>query len=157
MQESNEQKYLRGAAILAAASIFVKIIGAVYKIPIFQPSVLDDVGVGAFQVTYNIYTLILTISIAGVPVALSRLVSSANAIGDTSLVRQYFSTALPAFLFVGAAAMFVMFWFADEISLLMRNPLAAPGTRVLAPAVFFAAIISGVSLILSILRFAATS
>ena len=140
MQESKEQKYLKGAAILAAASVFVKLIGAVYKIPIYN--ILDDGGRGSFQVTYNVYTLILTISTAGVPAAMSRLVSSANAGGSARLVKRYFSSALPAFLVLGLIAMIAMFVFADAFAGLMNDSLAAPGIRVLAPSVFFACIIS---------------
>jgi len=140
LQESKKTNYLTGAAILAAASIFVKIIGAVYKIPIIN--ILGDEGTGYFQVTYNIYTLIITISTAGIPVALSRLVSSAAARGNTGLVKRYFSVALPAFIAIGVIAMLVMFFFADNFARLMNNSPAASGMRVLAPAVFFVCIIS---------------
>ena len=140
MQETKKQNYLKGAAILAAASIFVKIIGAVYKIPIF--SEMGVAGVGAFQVTYNIYTLILTIATAGVPVAISRMVSAAAATGNTGLVKRYFSVALPAFSVIGVAAMMIMFLFADNLAGFMNNSLAGPGIRVMAPAVFFVCIIS---------------
>jgi len=140
LQETKKQNYLKGAAILAAASIFVKIIGAIYKIPIFN--ILDEEGTGDFQVTYNIYTLILTIATAGIPVALSRMVSAADASGKTSLVKRYFSVALPAFSLIGVAAMLVMFFGADTFTGLLNNSLAAPGVRVLAPAVFFACIIA---------------
>ena len=138
MLESDKQNYLKGAAILAAASIFVKIIGAVYKIPIFN--VLDDEGTGSFQITYSVYTLVLTISTAGIPAALSRLVSSASARNETNLVKRYFSVSLPAFMLIGFVAMLVMFVFADTFAGLMNNSLAAPGIRVLAPAVFFVCI-----------------
>ena len=140
MTEANKQNFLKGAAILAAASIFVKIVGAIYKIPIFN--ILDDAGIGAFQVTYNIYVLILTIATAGLPVALSRLVASANATGKTGLVQRYFSVALPAFALIGIAAMLLMYFFAVPISEFYHNTLAAPGIRVLAPAVFFVCIIA---------------
>ena len=125
---------------MAAASIFVKIIGAIYKIPIFN--VLDDEGIGYFQVTYNVYTLVLTIATAGVPVALSRLVSSAAARGDTGLVKKYFKVSLPAFLIIGAIAMAVMLIFADDFARLMNSSPSAPGIRVLSPAVLFVCIIS---------------
>ena len=140
LQEIKKQNYLKGAAILAAATVFVKIIGAVYKIPIFN--VMGDAGIGSFQVTYNIYTLVLTIATAGVPVALSRMVSTAAATGHMSLVKRYFSMALPAFTIIGLIAMSIMFFFADSLSALMNNSLAAPGIRVLAPAVLFVCIIS---------------
>ena len=140
MQEQGKQNFLKGAAILAAAQIFVKIVGAIYKIPI--ANVLDDEGRGSFSVTYDVYTLLLTISTAGIPAALSRLVSTANAKGKTSLVRRYFSVALPSFIVIGAIAMLIMFVFAQSFANLMNDSLAAPGVRVLAPAVFFACIIS---------------
>jgi len=141
-QETEKSNYLKGAAILAAASIFVKIIGAIYKIPLFQDGVLGDEGTGDFQVTYSVYTLILTISTAGVPAALSRLVSAAKAKGDINLVKRYFSLAMPAFALIGFIAMLLMLLFADNFAGLMNNTKAAPGIRVLAPAVFFACIIS---------------
>jgi len=140
LQEQKKQNFLKSAAILAAASILVKIIGAIYKIPIFN--ILDDGGRGSFQVTYNVYTLILTISTAGLPAALSRLISSAAATGKMSLVKRYFSVSLPAFVIIGFIAMLAMFLFADSFAGLMNDSLAAPGIRVLAPAVFFVCIIS---------------
>jgi len=140
LQELKKQNFLKGAAILAAASIFVKIVGAIYKIPVY--SILGAEGTGVFQVTYNIYTLILTISTAGIPVALSRLVSAAAARGNTGLVKRYFSVALPSFILIGLVAMALMYLYSDGLARLMNNSLAAPGIRVLAPAVFFVCIIS---------------
>lgn len=140
MQESKNPNYLKGAAILMVASMFVKFASAAYKIPLFN--IIDDVGRGAFQVTYNVFTLILTISTAGIPTALSRLIASANAQGDKTLVNRYFSVAMPSFILIGLFAMLIMFFFADALAGLMHNPLAAYGIRVLSPAVFFACIIS---------------
>ncbi|MCL2365901.1 MAG: polysaccharide biosynthesis protein [Oscillospiraceae bacterium] len=140
MPDSRSQNYLKGAAILAAASILAKVISVVYKIPLFQ--IMDAAGRGTFQVTYNVFALILAISTAGIPAALSRMVSSANASDNNKLARRYFSVALPAFIIIGAVAMLVMFFFADYFAMQMNNSLAAPGIRVLSPAVFFACIIA---------------
>ena len=140
MDDLRTQNFIKGTAILAATSIFVKIIGAIYKLPLFN--ILGDAGTGAFQVTYSVYTLILNVATAGVPVALSRMVSSASAVGNTSLVKRYFKVALPVFTLIGVAAMLLMFFFADQLAGAMNNSLAAPGIQVLAPAVFFVCIIS---------------
>jgi len=140
LQETKKRNFLTGAAILAATSVFVKIVGAIFKIPIYN--ILDDAGTGAFQVTYSIYTLILTISIAGIPAALSRLVSAATAKGDAALVKRYFSVAMPAFLLIGFAAMLMMFFFADTFAMFAKNSMASMGIRVLAPAVLFSCVIS---------------
>ena len=140
LQEQKTQNFIKGAAILAATSIFVKILGAVYKIPLFN--ILGDVGKGSFQVTYSVYTLILNIATAGIPVALSRMVSSAAATGKTNLVKRYFKVAMPAFILIGVAAMSLMLLFANQLAGAMNNSLAAPGIMVLAPAVFFVCVIS---------------
>ena len=63
LAESRKQSYLTGAAILAATVALTKVVGFVYKIPLFN--MLGDAGSGHFNVMYNIYTLVLTISTAG--------------------------------------------------------------------------------------------
>ncbi|MCL2151447.1 MAG: polysaccharide biosynthesis protein [Oscillospiraceae bacterium] len=140
MREPVKQNFIKSAAILAAASIIVKIIGAIYKIPLFN--ILDDAGTGSYQVTYNVYILLLTISTAGIPAALSRLVSTAAASGQGRLAKRYFSVALPAFIVIGVAVTLVMYLFADAFAGWMNDSLAAPGIRVLAPAVLFVCVIS---------------
>ena len=140
IHNSRQLDFFKGAAILAAASIFVKIVGAIYKIPIFN--ILDDAGTGYFQATFSVYSLILTIATFGIPLAISRLVSSASAKGKGLLVKRYFNVSLPAFSFIGIIAMLLMFFFADNFAAFIRNTPAANGIRVLAPAVFFVCIIA---------------
>ena len=140
MQEHKKQNFLKGAAILAATGVFVKIVGAVYQLPILNA--LGDEGAGYFHVTYMVYGLLLAISTAGVPVALSRLISSAAARGNTALIKRYYSVAMPAFIVIGIVVMCIMFFFADGLAELMGSSHAALGIRVLAPAVFFVCLIS---------------
>ena len=140
MPEQRSQSFLRGAAILAATGVFVKIVGAIYKIPIFR--VMGDEGTGYFQATYNVYALILAISTVGIPVAMSRLVSSSLAQGKNSLAKRYFSVAMPAFVIIGIVVMTAMFIFAGELAELVNSSLATFGIRVLSPAVFFVCVIA---------------
>jgi len=86
--------------------------------------------------------MILAISTAGVPVALSRLVSSAASRGNNALVKRYFSVAMPAFLIIGAIVMALMLFFAQDVATMIGSSLAATGIQVLAPAVFFVCIIA---------------
>ena len=140
MREETRQSFIKGATILTAVSLLVRVVSTLYKLPLFN--ILDAPGRGAFQTTYNVFGLILALSTAGIPVALSRLVSSANAKGNTTLVRRYFSVALPTFSIVGIIAMLVMFFFAEDLAELLGSELAAPGIMVLAPATFFSCIIA---------------
>ena len=140
MHESNKQNYLRGAAVLAAASILVKIVSGIYKMPI--QNVLGEIGSGHFQITYNIYMFILAISTQGIPVALSRLIAAAEATGRPRLTKRYFSVAMPAFIVIGVIFSAAMAIFADELAGFFEDSLSAPGIQVMAPAILFVCIIS---------------
>lgn len=131
---------MRGAAILAATAVIVKIISGLYKLPLY--SMLDDNTAGYYQVAYNIYMLLFAISTAGIPIALSRLVSAASAIGDKRLVKRYFAVSLPVFALLGLILMVLVFLFADNIAVFQGSPDAAEGIRILAPAVFFGCVIA---------------
>ena len=65
-----------GAAVLAAGVVIVKIIGALFKIPL--ANILGETGNADFNNAYNIYAVLLTISTAGLPVALSKMISEAK-------------------------------------------------------------------------------
>ena len=72
---SKKQTFLHGAALLAMATAVVKIIGALYKIPLKM--IIGDLGFGYFNTAYEVYSVLLMISTAGFPVAMSRMVSEA--------------------------------------------------------------------------------
>ena len=76
---SNQQKkntFYGAAAILTVSTILVKIIGAIFKIPLI--AILPEEAYGDFNGAYNIYSFFLTISTAGLPVALSKTVSECH-------------------------------------------------------------------------------
>ena len=81
MAEAKRQNYLHGAAIMTAGVIVVKVLGALFKIPLGSMKLLGDEGFSHFISAYNIYTLFLTLSTAGFPVALSRMISEADTLG----------------------------------------------------------------------------
>jgi stage V sporulation protein B len=74
LSDIKKQSFVKGAAILAVSAAIIKIMGAIYKIPLQH--IIGDEGMGHFGVTYQIYSLLLTLSTAGLPIALSRMVSS---------------------------------------------------------------------------------
>ena len=66
---SNQQKkntFYGAAAILTVSTILVKIIGAIFKIPLI--AILPEEAYGDFNGAYNIYSFFLTISTAGHPI-----------------------------------------------------------------------------------------
>ncbi len=139
-EPEKKASYLTGAAVLTATVALTKVIGAIYKIPLFN--LLGDEGSGHFNVMYNIYTLILTLSTAGVPVAISRLISEARAQDRPRQAGRYYSVGLWTFTLVGLAGMAVMLLFGRDMAEFMSDPKVYLGVWVLAPAVFFACVLS---------------
>ena len=119
-----------GVAILAVGIAIVKLIGALFKIPLFN--VLGESGATDFNNAYAIYSVLLTISTAGLPVALSKTVSEANTLGRHNHKQKVFRVALMS---MGLVSFAVMWFGADWLSGLMNNSHAAPGIMALAPAV----------------------
>ena len=128
-----QNTFFGGAAILAVGIFVVKIIGMFYKIPLLN--IIGETGSADFTNAYNIYAVLLTISTAGLPVAVSKMVSEANALGRRGQVHQVFRTSLAAFLVLGGVSFLVMYFGAEQLAGLMNDSLAAPGIRALAPAV----------------------
>ena len=136
---SHKQNFLGGVAVLTMAVVVVKLISAVYKIPL--GNLLDDEGMGHFNIAYNVYNFLLQLSTAGFPLALSKMTSEAMALGHFNQVRRQFRVAAVLFFVLGAAASAVMFFCAGPLAELMNNSLAYYPIKVLSPAVFFVCLI----------------
>ena len=133
MATEKKQSFLGGAAILAAGIVIVKIIGAVFKIPLLN--ILGETGAADFNNAYNIYAMLLTLSTAGLPVALSKMVSEANTLGKHRQAQRIFRVSFTVFLTLGVLSFALMWWGNDYLASLLHNPRAAYGIRALAPAV----------------------
>lgn len=136
---AQKQNFFGGVAVLTAAVVVVKIISAIYKIPL--GNILDDEGMGHFNIAYNVYNFLLQLSTAGFPLALSKLTSEALATGRLNQVRRQFRVAAMLFFVLGLAASAVMFFGAGQLAELMNDSLAYYPIKVLAPAVFFVCLI----------------
>ena len=132
-REQKSNTFFGGAAVLAVGILVVKLIGMFYKIPLVN--IIGEAGTADFNNAYNIYAVLLSISTAGLPVAVSKLVSEANALNRRNQVNRVFRLALGLFLAMGTASFLVMFFKADWLAGLMNDTKAAAGIQALAPAV----------------------
>ena len=105
-----KQSFLYGAVILTAGMAVVKVIGALFKIPLQH--FIGEYGMGLFNVAYNFYGPIFSLATAGFPVAVSRLVSENASLGRWNDVRAVKSVAGPVFLAFGAAGAVLLTAFA---------------------------------------------
>ena len=141
---SNAEKkstFFGGAAILAASAILVKVIGAIYRIPL--GNILSDEVMADYNSAYNIYNFFLTISTAGLPVALSKTISEANALGRHNQVQRTFRVAFITFLILGLISFFCMTVLAAPMAqIVISNPKAVYCVMALAPSVLCVCIMS---------------
>ena len=124
MAKEQRQSFISGAAVLAAAVAVTKVLGAVYKIPL--GNLLDKEGMAHFYVAYNIYSLLLILSTAGLPLALSRLVSQAHALGRRNQERRVFAVALAIFLVIGLVCSGAMLLFPRPLAVAQTSPSPYP-------------------------------
>lgn len=141
---SNAEKkstFFGGAAILAASAILVKVIGAIYRIPL--GNILSDEVMADYNSAYNIYNFFLTISTAGLPVALSKTISETNALGRHNQVQRTFRVAFITFLILGLISFFCMTVLAAPMAqIVISNPKAVYCVMALAPSVLCVCIMS---------------
>lgn len=127
------QNFMGGAAILAGAVAVTKLLGALYKIPL--GNLLDREGMAHFYAAYNIYSLLLVLSTAGLPVALSRMVSRAAAQRRYGAVRRCLHLGLALLAALGLVCSAVMCLLPEALAAALHDPDAAPALRTLGPAV----------------------
>ena len=137
---SKKQNFLHGAALLALATAVVKLIGALYKLPLNR--IIGAEGFAYFTTAYEIYFVFLMISTAGLPVAMSRMVSEASSLGRYNQVRRIYTTARTIFLALGIVSTLIMLLGSQWLAVKLHQPNAVVAIAALAPCAFFMCLIS---------------
>ena len=141
MSESQKkQNFLQGTALLAMATAIVKVIGALYKIPL--NAIIGEQGFGYFNTAYEIYNVLLMISTAGLPVAMSRMISQASSLDHYGQVRRVYATARGIFLGLGIAGSLLMTLFCRQLAVFQNQPDAWFAIGCLGPCVLLICIMS---------------
>ncbi len=147
MEDTNKngKAFVRGAAIIAAAHLLIKMLGALYKIPLDR-MILGTAGMGIYNAAYYIYNWMFVISTAGLPVAISRMVSASNALGHYRETEKIFSVATLFMLIVGLLGTCILFFGAQAFAALLNADAegmnVALSIRALSPSIFFVALMS---------------
>jgi len=129
-----------GVFVLLVSNIIVKAIGLFFKIPVSY--LLGDEGMGYFNTAYTIYTWLYILSTAGVPVAVSIMVSEALARGERALAFHYRKVALQAFFLIGLAGTALLLSFSVPLARLVGSPDASFAILAIAPTLLFVCVSS---------------
>ena len=135
----------KGISILGITGIVCKVIGLLFSIPlnnIYSDTIEANDVAGLFYSVYPTYTLLLTISSAGLPVAVSRLVAGFLARGDRDSAWTTFRTALRMLTCLGAVCTVLMVLLNKVLVAWVDKPLSSMGFYAIAPCVFIVCILS---------------
>ena len=110
----------RGALILSAAAIIVKILSAAYRIP--YQNIAGDIGFYIYQQVYPFYGVALTLSTIGFPVVISKLIAERGTSENDYTIKDILSTALVVLSSIGLLLFIVLYLGAEWIAGLMMDP-----------------------------------
>ena len=137
----SSNKILKGTAILAVAGILVKVLGAIFKIPL--NALIGVEGLAYYSYAYPLYSLLLVVATAGLPVAISRLVSEKIAVNDYTSAQRVFKLSRWLMFGVGLASFLICFFGAELMAeYVYKDPGAVLPIKAIAPALIFVPIMS---------------
>ncbi|MEG2597681.1 MAG: oligosaccharide flippase family protein, partial [Oscillospiraceae bacterium] len=140
MQKDKGQSLLQGASILAFAMIVVKLIGAVFKIPL--GNILDGDAMGYFSTSYSVFTMIYAFSTAGLPAAVAKMVAEHSVHDRYRDIRKIRKISVKLFFFMGLIGFILMVAFSKLYVDLANNENAWLSVIAIAPAIFFGCMMS---------------
>lgn len=136
-QKSGNSKFLKGTMILTVSSVVVKVIGSLNWVILSR--IMGGEGIGLYQLGFPIYLMAITISSAGIPVAISIITAEKLAKDDYLGAKRVFNVSLRLLFVSGLVFSLALFfgagWLIDHHWI--RDARAYYSIIALAPAVFF--------------------
>lgn len=98
--------FFSGVLVLTVTNLLVKAIGLMYKIPMNH--IVGDEGMGYYNSAYTFYTYLYMVSTAGLPTAISIMISDSRAKGNVRQVKRIYRIAMTMFTIIGVVSMLIM-------------------------------------------------
>ncbi len=136
----NTKSLLGGMTVLGLTGIICKLIGVLYSIPLTW--IIGADGLGIFQSVFPTYNLLLTVSSAGLPVAVSRMVSHCMAKDDPRNAKRVFRAALWLLTALGLICTLLMLVCNPLLVARVSEPQSSLGFYVIAPCVVIVCVLS---------------
>lgn len=136
-----KQSFLQGAVILTLGTILVKLMGFLFKTPLQM--IISEAGFGYFNTAYDVYNVLLMISTTGLPVAMSRMISQAQALGNQAQIKKIYTSSRMVFLLIGIVGSLGMLLLCRPLSVMVTtNENSWAAIAALSPCVLLICMIS---------------
>ncbi len=143
IKKSTGPRLISGVIVLTVSNLVVKLLGLFCKIPLH--GILQDQGMGYFNIAYNIFTTLYLISTAGLPTAITIMISRTPHDGARKKqVERIFRVALTVFFILGIIGSSIMFFFAEQLAKLMDSEASYLCIMAISPTLFFICISSAI-------------
>ncbi len=129
-----------GISVLGIAGLICKIVGVLYRIPL--ANLIGGEGSAIYSQVFSAYNLLLTISSAGIPVAISRMVSHYLTQEDPQNAKRIFRVALVLLGIMGLVLTAVLVLISGQLAGWVGTPDARLGYIAIAPSVFLVCVMS---------------
>jgi stage V sporulation protein B len=135
MAKETGNSIIKGTMILIGGNIVVKIIGALFKLPL--ANIIGADGMGLYNASFTVYDIFLVLSTAGYTLAISKMVSSCCAHGKDGEALAILKVTRRLFFVIGFIFSLAMFFGAQIFAGLIGNTRSYRCIIMLAPAVLF--------------------
>ncbi len=139
MVDKSNNRLVSGAAVLTIGSVIAKLLGAFYRIPL--TNILGAEGMGMYQLIFPVYALFMTLSTAGIPTALSRIVAEKRSMGES--VKHYLFSAIMLLLALSMLFTIITISLARTLARIQGNESVYQGFIIIAPSILFVGVIAG--------------
>lgn len=140
MTKQKKQSFLYGATILMVSMVIVKLVGAVFKIPL--GNILKESGMAYFNSAYTLYTTVYSLTVTGLSAAVARMVAENVARERYRDVKKMLKLSTMIFLVLGTLGFVFVFAFARPFANLFSNPNSYWSIVMISPAIFFCCIMA---------------
>ena len=135
-----QHSLIGGISVLGFAGLICKMVGVLYRIPL--ANMIGGQGLGLYQQVFPAYNLLLTITSAGIPVAISGMVSQYVTLGEHGNARRVFRTALRMMIVLGVLTTAVLLLLSRVIARQVGTPEGYLSYMCIAPSLFFVCVMS---------------
>lgn len=137
------QSFLKGAVILALASVVIRILGFIYQIIIIR--LIGTEGIGIFNMVYPLYIAALVFVTAGLPLAISKFVSEETPLLRRASTENLLGSSVTILLILSVSVSFLLVFFSPQlITLLYADPRVIPSFMLLIPTLLVCALTSAI-------------
>ena len=109
-----KNNFVEGAMIATIGIVMCKILGLIYVIPFYN--IIGTKGGALYSYAYSIYSVFLSLSIAGIPTAISKIVSEYDELNYISTKEKIYDIASKLINMIGIVAFIILVLFAPNIA-----------------------------------------